>query len=105
MPQNNESAFRPDIDVLKSKEDCADYIIEAIKRCWNEDPSARPDFKDIRTTLMAMKAGKNQNIMDQIMNMMETYANNLENLVSERTRLLIEEKQKTEELLHRMLPK
>ncbi|KOB74032.1 Guanylyl cyclase at 76C, partial [Operophtera brumata] len=32
------------------------------------------------------------------------YANNLEELVNERTRLLIEEKQKTEDLLHRMLP-
>jgi guanylate cyclase len=43
--------------------------------------------------------------MDQIMEMLVKYANNLEDLVHERTRLLYEEKQKTEDLLHRMLPK
>lgn len=43
--------------------------------------------------------------MDQMMDMMVTYANNLEELVGERTRLLYEEKNKTEDLLHRMLPK
>lgn len=39
------------------------------------------------------------------MEMMVKYANNLEELVNERTRLLYEEKLKTEDLLHRMLPK
>lgn len=43
--------------------------------------------------------------MDQMMDMMVTYANHLEELVNERTRLLYEEKNKTEDLLHRMLPK
>ena len=43
--------------------------------------------------------------MDQIMDMLVKYADNLEDIVNERTRLLYEEKQKTEDLLHRMLPK
>lgn len=38
------------------------------------------------------------------MEMMEKYANNLEDIVNERTRLLYEEKRKTEDLLNRMLP-
>ena len=37
--------------------------------------------------------------------MMEKYADNLEALVEERTDQLIEEKKKTEELLHEMLPR
>lgn len=51
-----------------------------------------------------MRGGKSKNIMDQMMEMMEKYADNLEDIVNERTRLLCEEKKKTEDLLHRMLP-
>lgn len=40
-----------------------------------------------------------------MMDMMVTYANQLEDLVTDRTRQLYEEKMKTEDLLHRMLPK
>jgi guanylate cyclase len=45
------------------------------------------------------------NIFDNMLAMMEKYANNLEALVDERTHLLIEEKRKTDALLHEMLPK
>ena len=37
--------------------------------------------------------------------MMEKYQSHLEDIVAERTGLLLEEKKKTEGLLHRMLPK
>lgn len=43
--------------------------------------------------------------MDNMMDMMERYANNLEQLVEERTSQLAEEQSKTEALLHRMLPR
>ena len=39
------------------------------------------------------------------MYMMEKYADNLEEVVQERTELLIEEQKKTEALLDRMLPR
>ncbi|XP_011308844.1 guanylate cyclase 32E isoform X2 [Fopius arisanus] len=104
-PEDGELPFRPNIDILlESETDCADYIVSTITDCWSESPELRPDFKMIRTRLAKMKAGKKGNIMDRMMDMMETYANNLEDLVIERTRLLNEEKQKTEDLLHRMLP-
>jgi hypothetical protein len=42
--------------------------------------------------------------MDAVLQKLERYADHLESLVSERTAALQEEKQKTDLLLHRMLP-
>ncbi|KAJ1522077.1 hypothetical protein ONE63_002388 [Megalurothrips usitatus] len=97
--------FRPDVEILRDSEnECPEYVLQCMQDCWSENPEQRPDFPTIRTRLKAMKEGKNRNIIDQMMDMMEKYAYNLEDLVSERTRQLFEEKQKTEDLLHRMLP-
>ncbi len=43
--------------------------------------------------------------MDNMLNMMEKYANNLEEIVGQRTAELIEEKKKTDTLLYSVLPK
>ncbi|XP_063620274.1 receptor-type guanylate cyclase Gyc76C-like isoform X1 [Cydia splendana] len=98
-----EEVFRPDTSALVGVAE--DYVLQTMQDCWAEEPAARPDFVTLRNRLKKMKSGKSRNIMDQMMDMMEKYANNLEELVNERTRLLFEEKQKTEDLLHRMLPK
>ena len=73
--------------------------------CWRECPDHRPDFTQIRNRLKKLRQGKKTNIMDQMIERMDKYTNNLEELVTDRTRLLYEEKQKTEDLLHRMLPR
>ena len=59
----------------------------------------------IRTRLRPLRKGMRANIFDNMLSMMEKYANNLEALVDERTQLLIEEKRRTEALLHEMLPR
>lgn len=92
--------FRPDTKMLKAEP----YIISCIKDCWDETADKRPDFRTVSKRLSEMRRGMKRNIFDNMMQMMETYQNNLENLVEERTEQLVEEKKKTETLLHRMLP-
>lgn len=50
-------------------------------------------------------ACRSTNIFDNMLAIMEKYATRLETLVEERTKLLAEEKKKTESLLLSMLPK
>ncbi|XP_035231048.1 atrial natriuretic peptide receptor 1-like [Stegodyphus dumicola] len=76
-----------------------------MQECWSEEPENRPDFKTIRAKLRPMRRGMKPNIFDNMLAIMEKYANNLEALVDERTDQLIEEKKKTDALLYEMLPK
>ncbi|KAK3705209.1 hypothetical protein QZH41_014003, partial [Actinostola sp. cb2023] len=77
---------------------------ELAEKCWNENVDARPDFEEVRKQVRKHSMGKTTNIMDNMVNMLEKYANNLESLVEERTEQLADEKRKTDNLLHRMLP-
>ncbi|XP_045542882.1 guanylate cyclase 32E [Papilio machaon] len=93
--------FRPPLDALSGRFDC---VRECCTECWAEEPSLRPDFKAIRARLRPLRKGMKPNIFDNMIAMMEKYANNLEALVDERTDQLQEEKKKTEALLEEMLP-
>ncbi|XP_077996444.1 atrial natriuretic peptide receptor 1-like [Glandiceps talaboti] len=98
--RNGESTpYRPVLQM--SLDDRA--IITLMQKCWAEDPDARPTFPRIRAELRKIN-GKEINIMDNILSMMEKYANNLEEIVDQRTEEVLEEKRKTDRLLHRMLP-
>ncbi|XP_017772276.1 PREDICTED: guanylate cyclase 32E [Nicrophorus vespilloides] len=100
--RNITAPFRPP---LESLENSFDFVRDCLKECWAEDPELRPDFKMIRTKLRPLRKGMKPNIFDNMMAMMEKYANNLEVLVDERTDQLQEEKKKTEALLYEMLPR
>ncbi|XP_025987101.2 guanylate cyclase 32E [Solenopsis invicta] len=94
--------FRPPLDQLENK---FDFVRDCLLECWAESPELRPDFKMIRNKLRFLRKGMKANIFDNMMAMMEKYANNLEALVDERTDQLTEEKKKTDALLHEMLPR
>ncbi|XP_055933172.1 receptor-type guanylate cyclase Gyc76C-like isoform X2 [Argiope bruennichi] len=101
VKQVDKEPFRPPLHDVQ----CQDYIVNAMTDAWHERPENRPDFHHLKERLRKMREGMKSNIMDNMMAMMEKYAYNLEELVDERTVALVEEKKKTEALLHRMLPK
>uniref|UniRef100_A0A674PIN9 Guanylate cyclase n=1 Tax=Takifugu rubripes TaxID=31033 RepID=A0A674PIN9_TAKRU len=72
-----------------------------MQRCWSEEPGDRPDFNTIKILL---RKGYGSNILDNLLSRMEQYANNLEELVEERTQAYHEEKRKAEALLYQILP-
>ena len=45
------------------------------------------------------------NIMDNMINLIERHTDNLEELVEDRTKQLLEEKKKTDKLLYKILPR
>lgn len=54
--------------------------------------------------LVCLSRGYGSNILDNLLSRMEQYANNLEELVEERTQAYHEEKRKAEALLYQILP-
>ena len=94
--------FRPSVAEMQVNND----IIDIIEECWHEQPSERPKIEPLRNKVRSCPKFKPPpgNLMDNMMKMMEKYQYQLEDLVDERTEQLIDEKKKTEILLHRMLP-
>ncbi|XP_044174474.1 atrial natriuretic peptide receptor 1-like [Acropora millepora] len=72
--------------------------------CWNDEPTHRPTFSEVLQTIKKINGGKEINIMDNMISLMEKYTDHLEETVAERTQQLEEEKAKTDALLYRMLP-
>uniref|UniRef100_A0AC34QKF2 Guanylate cyclase n=1 Tax=Panagrolaimus sp. JU765 TaxID=591449 RepID=A0AC34QKF2_9BILA len=79
-------------------------IYALLTDCWSENPEIRPSIRRVRlNTEMALKT--KGSLVDQMMRVMETYANNLEKLVKERTGMLEEANLKADRLLNQLLPK
>uniref|UniRef100_A0A8C1NL67 Guanylate cyclase n=1 Tax=Cyprinus carpio TaxID=7962 RepID=A0A8C1NL67_CYPCA len=70
----------------------SDELGQLMQRCWSEDINERPDFNQIKVLLRKNNRGYGSNILDNLLSRMEQYANNLEELVEERTQAYHEEK-------------
>ncbi|XP_053400081.1 atrial natriuretic peptide receptor 1-like isoform X2 [Mercenaria mercenaria] len=83
---------------------CTPELMDLMTSCWCDDPQDRPSFNDIDEIYKKMRRGKVTNMMDNLLKRMSDYADNLEHLAAERTKAYLEEKQKVEELLNKLLP-
>ena len=100
MSKRDDPPFRPNVN-----EDYFDKRqVALMKQCWSDSPFERPDFNTIKNKLKRI-SGKQGNLVDNMIDMMEKYTNNLEDLVKERTEELAAEKLKTDDLLYKMLPR
>ncbi|TFJ97774.1 cyclin-dependent kinase 16 [Platysternon megacephalum] len=92
--------FRPSVNVACHIEELG----QLMQHCWAEDVLERPDFNQIKILLRKFNRENSSNILDNLLSRMEQYANNLEELVEERTQAYLEEKRKAEALLYQILP-
>lgn len=92
--------FRPTTDNSIHCEELT-FLMES---CWAEDPLERPDFSHIKIYITKLNKEGSTSILNNLLSRMEQYANNLENLVEERTQAYLEEKRKAENLLYQILP-
>ncbi|XP_043935904.1 atrial natriuretic peptide receptor 1 [Protopterus annectens] len=92
--------FRPTVNIHCHTEELGLLM----QKCWAEDVTERPDFNQIKVLLRKFKRECSTNILDNLLSRMEQYANNLEELVEERTQAYLEEKGKAEALLYQILP-
>ncbi|KAG7458595.1 hypothetical protein MATL_G00222120 [Megalops atlanticus] len=96
------SPLRPHTDPAK----CPESVETLMSSCWRESPAERPEFSALKVVVKRLcPSGGSGNILDDLLSRMEQYATNLEEIVSERTAQLVEEKRKAESLLTQMLPR
>ncbi|XP_029934217.1 guanylate cyclase 2G [Myripristis murdjan] len=84
---------------------CDETINTLLRACWSENPDHRPPFGSIRSRLKETSPESHANILDNMMEKLEKYANHLEDVVEERTNQLTVEKARADKLLSSMLPR
>lgn len=81
-------------------------LIELLRTCWAETPASRPTLAQVRNSLRRITRGvASKNYLDNLLERLQNYAENLERLVDGKSADILEEKMRTEELLYQLVPK
>ncbi|TMS37583.1 hypothetical protein L596_004484 [Steinernema carpocapsae] len=99
--RDGQKVYRP---TIQDRSTIHPDLAALLHDCWNENPEIRPSIRRVRLNTESYLKVKGS-LVDQMMRMMEQYANNLEKLVKERTGMLEEANQKADKLLSQLLPK
>ena len=105
---NNETEplMRPS---LAEKQNMEYDLVRLLELCWAESLNQRPDFNDLRDDLKRFrreKFGANDgNLLDKLVDRLENYASNLEELVKERTQNYLDQRNRVDNLLYEIMPK
>ncbi|XP_035825868.1 atrial natriuretic peptide receptor 1 [Aplysia californica] len=101
--------YRPDVnhhaDLSSPDPDIPSVAFDVVETCVEQVPEKRPNIEIVKSNWNSVNKGKRVNIVDNMVCMLERYANNLEDIVELRTSALIEERKKSDTLLYRMLPR
>ena len=99
LVSNKEKKYRPLIPGVDS-----DWTRLA-ENCWNENPSLRPTFLEIKQRLVKLNGGQSVNAIESVINRMEAHTRYLEEIVENRSLELFTEKARAENLICELLPK
>ncbi|XP_069117927.1 uncharacterized protein [Argopecten irradians] len=99
-------SFRPKLadDCLPEEYAAKTGMRKLMESAWGVNPDNRPTFRQMLDKLNEIYPIKGE-LIDNLVNMLEKYSSNLEVIVADRTKELVAEKAKTEQLLSQMLPK
>ncbi|CAJ0949029.1 unnamed protein product, partial [Mesorhabditis belari] len=104
IKRGGQMPVRPTLNVHPDME-LNPAVLHMIRDSWAEQPMDRPNITTIKRILKSMSGDGQQNLMDHVFSLMESYAETLEKEVQDRMVELVEEKKKGDLLLQRMLPK
>ncbi|KAE9412625.1 hypothetical protein Angca_009414 [Angiostrongylus cantonensis] len=104
VKRGGSSPYRPSL-LIDDEVEVNPSLLQLIRDCWAERPTERPTITTVKMLVRDINSNRRQNLMDYVFNILEQYASTLEEEVAERTKELVEEKKKSDILLHRMLPR